>query len=219
MISVLIADDQTLILDGIRVILNAQPDIRVVAAAQTGTDAMRLTGMHRPDVVLLDIQLPDCSGIDVLRRIKREYPKTVVLMLTTFDPDEYIFGAFENGADGYLLKDMTGDKLAAMVRDAAAGNILIPASVAARLIARIPRESRRASLSDYRLTAREAEIAGLIRAGYHNERIAKALGISMGTTKNYISTLYSTLEVKTRQDAVRLINSLEGGASPDIETQ
>lgn len=162
-------DDQALILDGIRVILDAQPDLRVMAVAETGTDAVRLVNEHRPDVMLLDIQLPDFSGIEALKRIKRDYPDTVVLMLTTFDPDEYIFGAFENGADGYLLKDMKGEKL----------------------------------------TARETEIAALIRSECSNEKIARKLGIRLGTTKNYISTHYSKLEVKTRQEAVRLISSLE----------
>ena len=208
-IRVLIADDQTLILDGIRVILDAQPDIQVVAVAETGAQAVRLTQEHRPDVVLLDIQLPDFSGIEVLKIIKREYPEIVVLILTTFDPDEYIFGAFENGADGYLLKDMTGDRLVNMVREAASGNVLIPASIAARLIARIPRERRRTRLSDYNLTTRETEIAALLRSGCDNSKIARTLGIRLGTTKNYISTLYSKLEVRNRQEAARLLNSLE----------
>ncbi|SMC34658.1 response regulator [Papillibacter cinnamivorans] len=209
-IRVLVADDQILIRDGIRIILDSQPDIEVVAAAESGSDALRLTREHRPDVVLLDIQMPDLSGIEVLKSIKREHPETIVLMLTTFDPDEYIFGAFENGADGYLLKDMSGEKLIGMVREAVSGNILIPAPIAARLIARIPREKRRLCLSDYNLTARETEIAGLIRSGCSNEKISRLLGIGLGTVKNYVSTLYSKLEVKNRQEAVRMISSLEG---------
>lgn len=208
-IRILLADDQSLIRDGIRVILDSQPDLEVVAAAETGAEAVEKAKDLQPDLILMDIRMPEFSGIEALKAIKSQRPETVVLMLTTFDPDEYIYGAFESGADGYLLKDMPGEQLISMVRYAAAGNILIPAPIAARLIARIPRETSRTRLSDYGLTLREREIAELLRIGCKNGKIAEKLGISHGTARNYISTLYSKLGVSNRREAVRLISSLK----------
>lgn len=207
-IRILLADDQSLIRDGIRIILDSQHDMEVVATAETGTEAVEKAQALRPDLILMDIRMPACSGIEALKAIKSQRPEAVVLMLTTFDPDEYIYGAFESGADGYLLKDMPGEQLISMVRYAAAGNILIPAHIAARLIARIPREALKTRLSDYGLTQREREIAELIRIGSNNGKIAEKLGIAHGTVRNYISTLYSKLGVGTRREAVHLISSL-----------
>lgn len=211
-IKVVVADDQTLICEGIRIIIGSQPDIEVVAVAENGFEAVECVEKYQPDVVLMDIQMPEMSGIEALQSIKAKYPGTVVIMLTTFDPDEYILGAFRSGADGYLLKDLSGDKLVSAIRDAYAGNVTIPASIASRIIAHIPKESQKNSLEDYGLTQREIEIADLISKGYYNDKIAKALNISMGTTKNYISSLYSKLEVKNRQEAIYVIKGISKGA-------
>lgn len=208
-IKVLVADDQQLICEGIRIILDSTPDIRVVAVAGNGREAVAAALVHQPDVVLMDIQMPEKSGIEALKEIKAARPQTVVLMLTTFDPDEYIFASFRNGADGYLLKDLSGERLAMAIRDACAGNVTIPASIAARLIAQIPSAAVRKNLGDYGLTAREQEIAELIAQGYGNEELSKSLGISMGTVKNHVSTIYSKLSVDNRQQAILLITSLK----------
>lgn len=208
-IRVIIADDQSLIVEGISIIIGSQPDIEVVATAGNGARAVELVEVYKPDIVLMDIRMPEMNGIEALKEIKARFPKTIVLMLTTFDPDEYILGAFRNGADGYLLKDTSGDKLAMAIRDADAGNITIPASIAARIIAQIPKENRKNSLSDYNLTQREAEIAELICKGYRNDQLSREFGISMGTVKNYISSLYSKLEVTRRQEAIDIIAGLK----------
>lgn len=208
-IRVIIADDQSLIVEGISIIIGSQPDIEVVATAGNGARAVELVEVYKPDIVLMDIRMPEMNGIEALKEIKARFPKTIVLMLTTFDPDEYILGAFRNGADGYLLKDTSGDKLALAIRDANAGNITIPASIAARIIAQIPKENRKNSLSDYNLTQREAEIAELICKGYRNDQLSREFGISMGTVKNYISSLYSKLEVSKRQEAIDIITGLK----------
>lgn len=208
-IRVIIADDQSLIVEGISIIIGSQPDIEVVATAGNGAMAVELVEVYKPDIVLMDIRMPEMNGIEALKEIKARFPKTIVLMLTTFDPDEYILGAFRNGADGYLLKDTSGDKLALAIRDANAGNITIPASIAARIIAQIPKENRKNSLSDYNLTQREAEIAELICKGYRNDQLSREFGISMGTVKNYISSLYSKLEVSRRQEAIDIITGLK----------
>jgi len=208
-IRVLVADDQQLICDGIRIILDSTSDIRVVATAYNGRDAVAAALECQPDVVLMDIQMPGKSGIEALKEIKAARPQTVVLMLTTFDPDEYILASFRNGADGYLMKDLSGERLALAIRDAHAGNATIPVSIAARLIAQIPVDPWRKSLEDYGLTEREREIAELIAQGYGNEKLSKALGISMGTVKNYVSTIYSKLAVDNRREAVLLIAALK----------
>ncbi len=208
-IKVLIADDQLLIRDGISIILNSQPDIEVLGAVSNGYEAVRSVCEQLPDVVLLDIQMPGMSGIDALREIKAQHPETVVIMLTTFDPDDYILRSFRYGADGYLLKDLSGDRLVQSIRDAYAGYSTIPVSIAARLIAQIPEDTRRKSLADYGMTGRELEIVELVSQGYRNEMIAQALHITLGTVKNYVSTIYSKLEVTNRQQAVMLINALK----------
>ncbi|GAB1477434.1 response regulator transcription factor [Bacillota bacterium] len=207
-ISIVIADDQKLISEGIRIILDAQPDMEVLAVADNGRAAVELVTEHKPDVALLDIRMPDMDGIAALREIKEELPETVVLMLTTFDPDEYIISAFKSGADGYLLKDTTGEKLIETIRSACNGSITIPVSIASRIIAHIPKSIRRNSLQEYGLTQREIEIAALIANGYNNDKISESLGISMGTTKNYICEIYSKLEVKGRREAICLIKGL-----------
>ncbi|ACV64462.1 two component transcriptional regulator, LuxR family [Desulfofarcimen acetoxidans DSM 771] len=207
-IRVVIADDQNLICDGIRIILDSQPDMEVVGIADNGQKAVEFVSACQPDVALLDISMPVMSGIEALKEIKVNYPKTVVLMLTTFDPDEYIIGAFRSGADGYLLKDMTAEKLVVAIRNAFNGNVTMPASIASRIIVHIHEDVKKNSLQDYGLTQREIEIAGLMARGFSNELISITLGISLGTVKNYISVIYSKLEANSRQEAILVIKGL-----------
>jgi DNA-binding NarL/FixJ family response regulator len=207
-IRIVIADDQNLISEGIRIILDAQPDMKVLAVADNGKAAVELVTEYKPDVALLDIRMPGVDGITALREIKEKLPETLVLMLTTFDPDEYIISAFKSGADGYLLKDTTSETLIETIRNACNGSITIPVSIASRIIAHIPKGARRNSLQEYGLTQREIEIASLIANGYNNDKISASLGISMGTTKNYICDIYSKLEVKGRREAIYLIKEL-----------
>jgi DNA-binding NarL/FixJ family response regulator len=207
-IKVVVADDQLIICDGIRIILDSQPDIEVAAIAGNGRKAVEAVAEHHPDVILMDIQMPDMSGIEALHAIKTSYPDTHVLMLTTFDPDEYILDSFRNGADGYLLKDLSGDRLCSAVRDAYAGNVTIPAPIAARIIAHVPKETQKRTLFDFGLTQREIEIAEFIGKGFQNDSIARKLNITMGTTKNYISTLYSKLGVDSRKEAICVIKGI-----------
>lgn len=213
-IRVLVADDQRLICEGIRIVLDAYKDIEVAATVGSGRAAVEYVLATPPDVVLMDIQMPEMSGIEALKLIKAKRPQTVVLMLTTFDPDEYILGSFQNGADGYLMKDLSGDRLAMAIRDAHTGNSTMPVSIAARLIAQIPKDTRKKSLTDYGLTARELEIADLIAQGYQNGKISQALGISLGTVKNYISSMYAKLEVANRRQAILLIAGLNMISKP-----
>ncbi|NLV58293.1 MAG: response regulator transcription factor [Clostridiales bacterium] len=208
-IRVLVADDQLLICDGIRIILDSQPDIQVIRTVDNGRAAVESAMVDQPDVVLMDIQMPEMSGIDALKAIKAKRPQTVVLMLTTFAPDEYILDSFRNGADGYLIKDLSGERLAMAIRNAFAGNSTMPVSIAARLLAQIPKDIVKKSLADYGLTAREAKVAELLAQGYLNESISQVLGISLGTVKNYISNIYQKLEVDNRRQAILLMTALK----------
>jgi DNA-binding NarL/FixJ family response regulator len=207
-IKVLIADDQDLIRDGIRIILDSQPDIEVVGVAENGKRVIELIPSCRPDVILMDVRMSEMSGIEALKAVKTKYPEIVVLMLTTFDPDDYILGAFRNGADGYLLKNISSDKLIAAIRDSVAGTHIIPAEIAAWIIAQIPKQADKRNLGDYKLTRQETKIANLVAKGYHNEKISQELGITLGTVKNYISSIYSKLEVNSRKEAICLIKGI-----------
>jgi DNA-binding NarL/FixJ family response regulator len=129
LISVLLADDQTIIRDGLRALLEANPDIQVVAEAKNGMEAYEQTSIHRPQVVLMDIRMPQMGGVEATRLIKQDFPETAVLILTTFDDDESILGAIAYGASGYLLKDISGAKLSEAIRDAVRGSVILPGNM------------------------------------------------------------------------------------------
>ncbi len=200
-ITVLLTDDQTIIRDGLRALLEAHPDIQVVAEAKNGAEAVELSKAHRPNVVLMDIRMPQMDGVEATRLIKQHTPETAVLMLTTFDDDDSILGAMTNGASGYLLKDISGAKLADAIRDAAHGNVILPGNIAAKITKHIHRQVKPiAALSDF--TEREQEIIRLLMQGKSNQEIAKALFLTVGTVKNYISQIYSKADITDRANAI-----------------
>lgn len=204
-IRILLADDQTLMRDGLKTILEIQDDIEVVALAENGGQAYELALKHRPDVVLMDIRMPGMDGVAGARLIKNSLPGTRVIMLTTFDDDEYIVQALSSGASGYLLKDMTGDKLVSAIRDAMTGNLLMPAVVAAKLASKLnglPASQKKAAGLEEILSEREIEIARLLADGFTNRQIAAYLNISEGTAKNYISSIYGKIDINDRTKAV-----------------
>jgi len=205
-IKILIADDQTLMRDGLKTIIELEDDMEVVGTAENGLQAYEMTGKLCPDVVLMDIRMPVMDGVESTRIIKKDFPSAVVIMLTTFDDEEYIVQALQFGANGYLLKDIQGNKLIDAVRDSSKGNMLIPANIATKLAAKlsqIPIEYRRQEqniLCD--LSEREINIARLMVKGYTNKQISAALFISEGTAKNYISMIYSKIGISDRTKAV-----------------
>lgn len=206
-ISVLIADDQRIIRDGLRALLEAHADIRVTAQAETGKQAHRLTGEHRPRVVLMDIRRPQMDGVEATRLIKRDYPETVVIVLTTFDDIDYIVKAMTYGASGYLLKDIGGEKLAEAIRDGLSGSIILPGRVAAKITSRLmPDALPEAASGDF--TQREIDIIRLMLQGKSNQEIARGLYLSVGTVKNYISQIYMKLHVSDRANAVLQLKKL-----------
>ncbi len=209
-IKVLLADDQAILADGIRSVLTSCPDIRVVGIAGDGFEAVKLTGRLKPDVVLMDIRMPNMNGVIATQEIKRKYPNTKVLVLTTFDDSDYILNAINNGASGYLLKDTSASALIDAVKNAYAGDTILPAKIARRIAdaARMVTSDREYKLKrKFSLSEREVGIALMIYEGFTNKQIATALKLTDGTARNYISTIYEKLSATSRLDAVQKMRS------------
>jgi DNA-binding NarL/FixJ family response regulator len=204
---VLIADDQHLVRTGLQVILNTEPDIEVIGQATTGLEAVSLTHELRPDVVLMDIRMPELDGIEATRQITAQdnNPNTRILVLTTFDVDEYVFEAIRAGASGFLLKDVPADQLITGVRMTAAGDALLAPSITRRLIeqfAAAPPAAAPAALDD--LTPRELEVFHLLAKGMSNAEIAGQLFIGDATVKTHVTRLLMKLDLRDRVQAVVL---------------
>lgn len=200
-ITVLLVDDQTIIRDGLRALLETNPDIQVVSEAKNGAEAYEQTSVHHPQVVLMDIRMPQMGGVEATRLIKQDFPETAVLVLTTFDDDESILGAISNGASGYLLKDISGAKLADAIRDAVRGSVILPGNIAAKITKHIGRLGKaEISLADF--TQREQDIIRLLMQGKSNQEIAETLFLTVGTVKNYISQIYSKAGIADRANAI-----------------
>jgi DNA-binding NarL/FixJ family response regulator len=204
-ISVLVADDQALMRTGFRMILDAQPGIEVVGEAIDGADAVRLFERLRPDVVVMDVRMPTMDGIEATRRLTALDPPARVLILTTFDLDEYVYDALRAGASGFLLKDRPPEELVAAVRVVAAGEALLAPSVTRRLIeefaTRTPSRPR-ADLAE--LTEREREVLVLIARGLSNDEIARALFVAETTVKTHVGRVLRKLGLRDRVQAVVL---------------
>jgi len=206
-IKVLLADDQTIIREGLRALLEGNPDIMVVAEARNGMEAYEQTGIHHPQVVLMDIRMPQMGGVEATRMIKQDFPETAVLILTTYDDDKSIIGAITHGASGYLLKDISGAKLSEAVRDAARGSVILPGNIAAKITRHIGMQ-RRADISLSDFTQREQDIIRLLILGKSNQEIAQTLFLSVGTVKNYISQIYGKAGITDRANAILYFKEL-----------
>ena len=204
MIRVLIADDQELVRTGFRLILQSEPDLEVAGEAATGREAVALTASLRPDVVLMDIRMPDLDGIEATRQITRATVASRVMILTTFDVDEYVFEALRAGACGFLLKDVAANQLAAGVRMVAAGDALLAPSITRRLIEEFAVSRPQAPEQVKELTPREMEIFLLVAKGMSNAEIAAKLVIGETTVKTHVTRLLMKLGVRDRIQAVVL---------------
>lgn len=207
MIRVMLVDDQTLVRSGIRGLLDITGEIQVVAEAADGATALlRLadTGLAAPDVVLLDIRMPGLSGIEVLAAMRARGSRVPVILLTTFDDDEALLEGMRAGARGFLLKDISLERLVQAIRDVAEGGTVFRPALTERIVRAAdarPASFERLELAS-RLTARETEILALMAAGMNNREIADALGPSEGTVKNHVSSILSKLGVRDRVRAV-----------------
>ena len=209
-IRILIVDDHEMVRDGLAVMLSRQDDFSVVGEAQNGLEAVEKTRELKPDVVLMDLRMPELNGVDAMRRIRDELPDLKFLVLTTYDTDEYIFDAIEAGAKGYLLKDASREELFRAVRAVHRGESLIEPGVQSRLLDRLAQLSRRAthSSSNDTLSGRETEILQLMAHGSANKAIAAVLSISESTVKTHVSNIFQKLEVGQRTEAVTKAMSL-----------
>lgn len=218
-IRVLIADDQTLMRDGLKTILELEDNIEVVALAKDGVEALKLCSETRPQVVLMDIRMPNMDGVQCTKLIKETYPNVVILILTTFDDEEFIVKALSNGATGYILKDIEGDGLIKAVQDAYNGAFILPSKVAIKLAGKIVKDysedtrkttknSESKVLNSLGLSEKEIEIAKMLAQGFTNKQIASSLYISGGTVKNYVSNLYSKIGISDRTAAAIYIKDL-----------
>ncbi len=207
-VRVVIADDQELIRTGFRLILAAEPDIEVVGEAATGTQAVTITDQLRPDVVLMDIRMPDLDGIEATRRILADdqAPPTKVLILTTFDLDEYVYDALRAGASGFLLKDVPAYQLATAVRTVGEGDALLSPSITRRLIEQFatPRAPAKPTPGIDELTPRELEVFRLLATGKTNREIAAELIVGETTIKTHVTRILMKLALRDRVQAVVL---------------
>ncbi|MFC9603293.1 response regulator [Streptomyces niveus] len=203
---VIVADDQAVVREGIVMLLGLLPGIEVVGAAKDGEEAVALVGELAPDVVLMDLRMPRCDGVEATRRIRERYPATQVVVLTTYADDDSLFPALRAGARGYLTKDAGGDEIVRAVRDVMAGDAGLAPTVQRRLLERVSAVAApvpaRESPPDG-LTAREAEVLSLVAEGFSNKEIAGRLHIGAATVKTHINNIFAKAGVRDRAQAVR----------------
>ncbi|MEV0094470.1 response regulator transcription factor [Streptomyces sp. NPDC050738] len=203
---VVVADDQSVVREGIVMLLGLLPGIEVVGAARDGEEAVALVAELAPDVVLMDLRMPRCDGVEATRRIRDGYPSTQVVVLTTYADDDSIFPALKAGARGYLTKDAGGDEIVRAVEDVMSGQAGLSPSVQRLLVERVtaapPPAAAVTELPDG-LTAREGEILALIAEGLSNAEISRSLHISTATVKTHINNLFGKIGVRDRAQAVR----------------
>ncbi|MCJ8283278.1 MAG: response regulator transcription factor [Rivularia sp. ALOHA_DT_140] len=211
MISVILVDDQHLIRQGLKTLLELEPDLEIVGEAANGKEAVDLVAKIEPNVVLMDIRMPVMDGVAATREIKNKFAQTKILVLTTFDDDEYIKAALQYGAMGYLLKDTPSEELAVAIRAIHRGYTQLGPGIVKKLLTQFPpitatqTSSPPASLAE--LTKREKEVLRLIATGANNREIAKKLYISEGTVKNHVTNILNRLELRDRTQAAIFANS------------
>lgn len=202
MIKVLICDDQYIVTEGLTRILESDPEIEVVDTAYDGAEAVALVAEHHPDVVLMDLKMPNMNGVLATRKIRQQFPEVKVLVLTTYDDDEWIFDAIRGGASGYLLKDTPPPDLIAAIKGTVEGKTYVDPNVAGKVLSSVASKAERtASPAHFSLTERELEILKLLSRGMTNADIAQQLFLTEGTVRNYTSEIFKKLGVNDRTQA------------------
>lgn len=205
MIRIVIADDQMLFREGLRTLLSTRSDFEIVGEASDGEEAIALVEALNPNVVLMDLRMPKLDGIQATARIRERWPSTAILVLTTFDDDANLFGALRAGADGYLLKDVAFETLAAAIQAAARGETFLQTTVTGRVVAAFNRLMEaggpKAEALVVPLSRREREILALLGDGASNKEIADRLSLAEGTVKNHVTNILTKLDVRDRTQA------------------
>ena len=205
MIKVLICDDQVIVCEGLQTILNASPKIEVVGTAHDGSEALTLIPEANPDVVLMDLKMPVMNGIIATRKIRQKYPDIRVLVLTTYDDDEWLFDAVRSGASGYLLKDTPPEDLIEAIMGTAAGKTYVDPNIAGKLLSSYSQKAHNQILpTNFQLSERETDILELLAKGLSNADIAQQLYLTDGTVRNYTSEIFKKLGVSDRTQAAVL---------------
>lgn len=204
MIRVLIADDQELIRESLKIVLSAEKDIEVVATVANGVEALEKARRYHPDVILMDIRMPEMDGVECTKRVKEDYPEIHIIILTTFDDDEYIYGALKYGASGYLLKGIAMKELSSSIRTVVEGHAMINPEITSKVV----RLFNQMAQSNYAIQVRDSQTRDLtstewkviqkIGCGLSNKEISAALALSEGTVRNYLSNILSKLELRDR---------------------
>ncbi|GBG08253.1 DNA-binding response regulator [Paenibacillus sp. MY03] len=197
MIRILIAEDQAMVRQGLKMMMETDPEMIVTGEAGNGKEAVALCEKQAFDVAVLDIQMPEMSGLEALRSIRSRWPRCKVLMLTTFNDDEYALEAMKCGAHGYMLKDAEPEALVRSIRSCLSGGLSLQENVAAKLIPRLLGDAKEPSV-DASITPRELAITRLVGEGRSNKEIAEELGLSVGTVKNHISGIMDKLDLRDR---------------------
>jgi DNA-binding NarL/FixJ family response regulator len=205
-IKVLLTDDQSLFREGLRTLLEVQPDFQVVGEAANGEEALRLAATTQPEVILMDLRMPVMDGVTATRRIRDLFPHIHVIVLTTFDDDETVFDGLRAGAVGYLLKDVTSEKLCEAIRATARGEYFMQPSITAKVMSEFTRMARipRIQVPDLAvdLSSRELEVLRQVATGASNKEIADLLVIAEGTVKNHLTSILAKLDARDRMQAV-----------------
>lgn len=213
LIRVVLADDHSVVRAGIRLFLERAGDIQVVAEAEDGAMAKAMIEQHQPDVVVLDIQMPKASGIEVTRWVRSQKQPVGVLVLTAFDDDPYVLAVLQAGANGYILKTSSPDEIIAAVREVKAGNSVLDPNIAQKLMAKITQDVQPMSVG--KLTDRELEVLALVGKGYTNKAIGLQLRISDRTVQGHLAHIFDKLQASSRTEAVMRAVSI-GLLPPDI---
>ena len=199
---VVICDDQAIVRDGLEMLLKLEPDVEVVGMAEDGAAAIDVVTKQKPDLVLMDLKMPIMNGVEATRQILAKYPEVKVLVLTTYDDDEWVFDAIQAGASGYLLKDTPRDEVVKAIRGTVTGKTYVDPSVAGKVLRQASsHQTQPATLITSKLTEREIDVLRLIAKGLNNTDIADRLFLSEGTVRNHVSAILAKLGVSDRTQA------------------